>query len=261
MTLGRFHADMTGVRVLVTGAAGNLGAAIAGAFHAAGASVVATDLDRAKLAAAMAEAGIAADDPRLLLSPLDLTDLGAADAAVQAALAGFGGLDVLVNNAAAVTPRASIDELSDAAWSQAVAVNLDAPFRLMRAAAGVMRASGKGGVIINVASQLGHVGINGAAAYTATKGALLNLTRTAALDLAPHGIRVVALSPGPLRTSRVTAIYGTPEAAEAALAPMCPIGRLGLCEELAKGALFLASDAAGFVTGSDLLMDGGYTAR
>lgn len=261
MSLGRFTADMQGITALVTGAAGDLGVAIAAAYHRAGAEVICSDRSEEGLIKALREQGISPDDPRIALCALDLLEAAAADQAIALAEHRFGKLDVLINNAAALTPRAPIDALSDAAWTEAVAVNLDAPFRMMRAASGAMRRQGQGGVIVNVASQLGHVGIAGAAAYTATKGALLNLTRTAALDLASHGIRVVSLSPGPLRTRRVTAIYGSVEAAEAALAPLCPQGRLGLCEELAQGALFLATDGAGFMTGADLLMDGGYTAR
>ena len=117
------------------------------------------------------------------------------------------------------------------------------------------------GVIINIASQLGHVATKGAAPYCTTKGGMLQFTRTLALDHAEDGIRVVALSPGAVLTPRLTEIYGTVEEAEKALKTAYPLGRLGEAEEIAKAALFLASDASSFITGTDLLVDGGYSAQ
>ena len=117
-----------------------------------------------------------------------------------------------------------------------------------------------GGVILNIASQLGHVAVEGAAAYCTTKGGILQFTRALALDHAEDNIRVGALSPGAVETPRLTDIFGSPEAAEEKLGPAHPVGRLGRASELANAALFLVSEEATFITGTDLIVDGGYTA-
>ena len=139
-------------------------------------------------------------------------------------------------------------------------MNLTGAYLMSRACIPHFRALGRG-VILNVASQLGHVTTPGRAAYSASKAGLLSLTRTLALDHATENIRAVSLSPGAVMTSRIIDQAGSEEAAEAAFAPLHPVGRVGRVEEMASVALFLVSDAAGFVTGADLLADGGYTAR
>ena len=145
-------------------------------------------------------------------------------------------------------------------WQRAMSVNLTGAFLLSKMVIPQMQALGSG-VIINIASQLGHVAAKGALPYCTTKGGMLQFTRTLALDHAEDGIRVVALSPGAVLTPRLTELYGTTEKAEEALRKAYPLGRLGKSEEIAKAALFLASDASSFITGTDLLVDGGYSAQ
>jgi NAD(P)-dependent dehydrogenase (short-subunit alcohol dehydrogenase family) len=244
--------------VIITGAAGDLGWTIAEAFHANGAFVALLDIDVAAIDARVRASRVSPE--RYLALAVDLINPGSAASAVEKALARTGRIDALINNAAAQTRRGSVDNIEVADWQHALAVNLGGAFYMARAAIPAMRKAGRG-VIVNVASQLGHVGICGAAAYTASKGGLISFTRTMALDHAKEGIRVVSLSPGAILTGRVTRLYGSREAAEAALVPMHPIGRLGRCEEIANAALFLCSDQAGFITGTDLLVDGGYTAQ
>ena len=120
--------------------------------------------------------------------------------------------------------------------------------------------AGRNGNIIHIASQMGHVGAPGRPAYCAAKGALIQLAKAMALDHAAQGIRVNSLSPGAIETRRMLLRHGTMDAARAASVPKHPIGRLGQPQEIANAALFLASDASSFMTGADLLVDGGYTA-
>ena len=189
----------------------------------------------------------------------DVTDPASVTAGIEAAVEKYGRLDVLVNNAAARSPAHTVATLSIDDWNEALAVNLTGVFLMSRAALPVMTAQGSG-VIIHVASQLGHVGAPGRAAYGATKAALLSLARTMALDHGPDGIRVVSLSPGAVLTHRLEASFGSFDAASDALSGDYITGRLGEATEIASAAAYLASDEAAFLTGSDLLIDGGYTA-
>jgi NAD(P)-dependent dehydrogenase (short-subunit alcohol dehydrogenase family) len=150
-------------------------------------------------------------------------------------------------------------ETSLADWEHVLAVNLTGSFLLSRAVLPVMIAGG-GGSIIFIASQLGRVGSGGRAAYCATKGALIQLAKVMAVDHAAHNIRVNTLSPGAVETPRMLRRYGSFAAARENLGPKHLLGRLGRPDEIAAAAVFLASDAASFITGSDLLVDGGYTA-
>jgi NAD(P)-dependent dehydrogenase (short-subunit alcohol dehydrogenase family) len=171
----------------------------------------------------------------------------------------FGRLDILVSGAAPHDTGGAVTETTLADWERVVAVNLTGSFLLCRAALPLMIAGG-GGSIILIASQLGRVGSAGRAAYCATKGALIQLAKVMAIDHAGENIRVNALSPGAVETARITRRYGSFEAARAAIGPKHVLGRLGQPPEIAAAAVFLASDASSFVTGSDLLVDGGYTA-
>jgi NAD(P)-dependent dehydrogenase (short-subunit alcohol dehydrogenase family) len=236
---------------LVTAASAGIGLAIVRRFAAEGARIVAADLEPYPDA-------IAADGPILPVQG-DMADPAAIGAAVQTCLDRFGALDVLVNGVADVTPLAPVTELDDAVWEGALRTNLTSAFRACKAAIPHMVAAGRG-VIINIASQLGIAGAPGRSVYGSSKAALIHLTKVMALDHAKQGIRVNALSPGAVITPRLLRRFGTPEATEAALAPRHPIGRLGRPEEIAAAALFLASDESSFMTGTNLVVDGGYTA-
>lgn len=243
--------------VLVTGAAGDIGWAIATAFHRSGASVVAIDHNGEALAARAAS--LPNSGGRLHAVVLDLTDTQAVSSAVASVERELGGIDILVNNAAHSPGRATLDQLSYEEWNATLSVNLGGAFAAVRHVMPAMRRRG-GGVIINIASQLAHVAAPASGAYSASKAALLALTRSIAIDHAHEGIRAVSLSPGAVLTERLAGIFGSREKAVEMLAPRHPLGRLASAEEVADAVLFLASDQAGFITGSDLVMDGGYTA-
>jgi NAD(P)-dependent dehydrogenase (short-subunit alcohol dehydrogenase family) len=245
---------LKGKVALVTGAAGGIGTAIVATFRSAGARVLALDVKADALSAACGDMG---DDVRTLCC--DLTREDDVQSAIAAAVDMFGRVDVLVNGVAADEPRGTIVELSPAIWDQTFAVNVRAAFLVSRAVVPVMVRSG-GGSIIHIASQLGRVGTAKRPLYCATKGALIQLARAMAIDHSADGIRVNALSPGAVATSRLARRYGDMKAASDALAGLHLLGRLADPMEVAAAALFLASDQSSFVTGSDLLVDGGYAA-
>lgn len=236
---------------LVTAGSAGIGLAIVRRFAAEGARVVAADLDPYPDA-------IPADGPIVPVQG-DMADPAAIGAAVQTCLDRFGAIDVLVNGVADVTPLCPVPELDDAVWEGALRNNLTSAFRACKAVIPHMIAAGRG-VVINIASQLGIAGAPGRSIYGSSKAALIHLTKVMALDHAKQGIRVNALSPGAVITPRLLRRFGTAEATEAALAPRHPIGRLGRPEEIAAAALFLASDESSFMTGANLVVDGGYTA-
>ncbi len=189
-------------------------------------------------------------------------DVASEDATLAAAKAthdAFGRLDILVSGAAPHDPSGSVIEVSPADWRRVLDVNLTGAYLLSRAALPFMIAGG-GGSIILIASQLGRVGSAGRAAYCASKGAVIQLAKVMAIDHAPQRIRVNTLSPGGVETERTLKRYGSYVAGRAQLGPKHLLGRLGTPDEIAAAAVFLASDSASFVTGSDLLVDGGYTA-
>jgi len=181
-------------------------------------------------------------------------------AGVAAAVTAFGRLDVVVANAATETPRVTVDALSLEDWRDALDVNLTGAFLLCKHALPRLRAQ-KAGSIILLASQMGRVADRGQAAYCATKGALVQLAKVMAIDHAGEGIRVNALSPGGTATGRLARRFGTLERAEAEWGQVHPVGRLARPEEIARAAVFLACDESSFMTGTDLLIDGGYSAR
>jgi NAD(P)-dependent dehydrogenase (short-subunit alcohol dehydrogenase family) len=145
-------------------------------------------------------------------------------------------------------------------WNHAIAVNLTGAFLMSRAAIPLMASSG-GGSIINVASQLGSVAVPANPAYCASKGGLIQLTRAMALDHAKEAIRVNALSPGAVMTERLIGVYGSEQRVRHALTGKYPIGRIGMPQDLVGAAVFLGSEASRFMTGADLVVDGGYSAQ
>lgn len=242
---------------LVVGAANGICRATALAFAAAGASVVCADVDEAgarDTASAVEKAGGSAIAQRI-----DVTQSADARAAVAAAEGKFGGLDVLLFGAATREPTATVATMEEADWNRTIAVNLTGAFLVSKAALPALARRG-GGSIILIASQLGRVAAPERPAYCATKGALVQLAKVMAADHARENIRVNTLSPGAIATDRLIHRYGDMAAARAHHGPKHLLGRIGEPEEIARAALFLASDASSFMTGSDLLVDGGYTA-
>ncbi len=242
---------------LVIGAADGIGRAIARAFAGAGARVVCADVDEPG-ARATAEA-IAQAGGQAVAHRADVTRADDLRAAVAAAVERFGGLDVLLFGAANREPSATVLDMSEADWHRTLAVNLTGAFLAAKAALPALIARG-GGSIVFIASQLGRVGSPERPAYCATKGALVQLAKVMAADHGPQKIRVNTLSPGAIATGRLVHRYGTMEQARAVMGPKHLLGRVGEPEEIARAAVFLASDASSFMTGADLLVDGGYTA-
>jgi len=242
---------------LITGAGGDIGRAMAVAFAAAGARLVLADLD--PVAAERAATAARAAGGEAVAIGLDVARAESCAAAVDVARRAFGGLRVLVNNAAAINVLGTVVELDEADWDRQIRVNLTGPYLMSKHAIPLIAAAG-GGVVVHVASQLGHVAQARMPAYTATKGAILNLTRAMAIDHAPDNIRVVAVSPGAIEGQRVRRRFADDAGMRAFNDPKHVLGRMGRPDEIAAAAVFLASDAASFVTGTDLLVDGGYTA-
>jgi NAD(P)-dependent dehydrogenase (short-subunit alcohol dehydrogenase family) len=244
---------------IVTGAGGDIGRAISLRFAAEGAAIVCADISL-KTARQTAR-DVTAHGGRAAACACDIADSAAAKAAVATAVRRFGALHVLVNNAAYFLRDATLPELDEAEFGRAVAVNVTGAFLMSKWTIPHMARAG-GGSIIHVASQMAHVARAGQATYCATKSALLLLAKGMALDHASEGIRVNTLSPGGIATQGMADQWGGMETAEREWgARMHPLGRLGHVEEIARAAVFLASDDASFMTGADLLVDGGYTAR
>ena len=239
---------------IVSGAGGGIGSAICRRFALEGAAVVCVDINRETVEATAA--GLADKGSRAIALTADVAEEATAVAAVQTAREQFGGLDILVNNAVFDIPLAPLTEISLEDWRRTMDVNLNSAFLMSKHAIPAMDARG-GGSIIHIASQLGRTARPGRPWYCAQKGALINLARAMALDHAGQNIRVNSLSPGPVETGRYLANF--PSRAEAQATSNTLFGRLGKPDEIAAGAAFLASDDASFMTGADLLIDGGYT--
>jgi NAD(P)-dependent dehydrogenase (short-subunit alcohol dehydrogenase family) len=242
---------------IVVGAANGIGRATALAFAAAGAAVACADIEEPGAKATAVE--IDEGGGRALPVHLDVTDGASCRAAVAATIARFGGLDVLLYGAADSDRTATVLEMDEAAWDRVIRINLTGAFLMVKAALPAMIAGGGGSVIL-IASQLGRVGSPGRPAYCATKGALIQLAKVLAADHAGQGIRANTISPGAIETRRMLQRWKDMDEARRMLGPKHLLGRLGQPEEIAHAAVYLASDASAFMTGSDLLVDGGYTA-
>ena len=249
-------ARFDGRAVLITGANSGIGAAAARAFASEGARLVLSGIDAAAGAAVTDHIIRAGGDARFVHG--DLTDAGFREGLVGRAVDALGRLDVLVNNAG-VFRGGGADETCDADYRLVMTVNLEAVFCLSRAAVRVMKAQG-GGVIVNTASELGHVATRGAVPYCASKGGVVQLTRAMALDHARDNIRVNAICPGPVDTALLRGHRDDPEAEIELIAAETPMDRIGEPDEIARAILFAASDEASFMTGASLIVDGGVTA-
>lgn len=243
---------LTGQVALVTGGGGAIGGAICRLYASEGAKVLVADLRNEEAAAIAGDIGDAAQP-----FALDVADPAQGRAAVAAAVETFGALHILVNVAAAVTPDAPVETLPLEDWNQAFAVNLTGPFLMSKFAVPEIRKAG-GGAIVNIASQLGQIGVPNRSAYCTTKAAIIHLTTILASEVAQDNIRVNSISPGVIQTPRTLRRFDKVEEFEASRGPLHMLGRVGQPEEVAKAALFLASDDASFTTATDILVDGGY---
>jgi NAD(P)-dependent dehydrogenase (short-subunit alcohol dehydrogenase family) len=243
---------LDGKTALVTGAGRGIGRAVAFALAAAGAELVLVSRTPSQLEEVAGE--IAQQGGRARALPLDVTD----SAALRDAVAGLERLDILVNNAGINRPQPFL-EVDEATLDQLLTLNVRAAFLVAQAAARLMVSRGSG-VIVNMSSQMGHVGSErDRTVYVMTKHALEGLTKAMAVELAPKGVRVVSIAPTFIDTPLVRPFFADPTFRKWVLDHI-PLGRLGTVEEVASAVVFLASPAAALVTGSSLLVDGGWTA-
>jgi meso-butanediol dehydrogenase/(S,S)-butanediol dehydrogenase/diacetyl reductase len=245
---------LEGKVAIVTGASSGIGAATARRFAEEGARLVLADIEEEggrKLAEELRGTGSEAE-----FQLCDVGELEQVEALVAASLEHFGSLQILFNNAGVGTYGKTPD-LEPEIWHRVLNVNLNSVFYCCRAAIPAMREAG-GGSIVNTASVSGLFGDFGLTAYNAAKGAVVNYTRSLALDHAREGIRVNAVCPGPVETGLTTAAMNLPGQMERFRAAV-PLGRAGYADEIAAAVAFLASDDASFITGENLVVDGGMT--
>ena len=253
---------VAGKTALVSGAATGIGQSIVGRLAAEGAQVAVADIDETR-GAEVVKAIRKADGDALFVS-LDVTEETAWQAAIDVVESEFGGLDILVNNAGIAIVE-SVDKMSFEDWRAVMAVNIDGVFLGTKHAVPAMRRAG-GGSIINISSILGLTGLEKLSAYCASKGAVRLFTKAVALECGRDGsgIRVNSIHPGYIHTAMMEDTcrrdYGDIAKGLAELGKLHPIGRVGEPEEIAAGVLYLASDESKFITGSELAIDGGYTA-
>ncbi len=251
--------DLTGKVALVTGARRGMGKADALALATQGAKVVVTDIDLAECQLVADE--IVAKGGEALALKMDVANAADVNAGFDATLAKFGRLDILVNNAGIFSPKSSL-EMTEADWDRTININLKGQFLCAQRAAKEM-AKNKWGRIINIASiasgQVG-VGVMGAAHYTASKGGIIGMTETLAIEWAPLGITVNVIGPGAIDTPMISGAGFSQEALAELLAGV-PLKRMGTPEEIAAAVVFLASNEASYVTGATFFVDGGWLAQ
>lgn len=243
--------------VFITGGGSGIGRATANRSAAEGATVVIADVD-VEAATAVADE-IDADGGDAVARELDVRDAEAVDAAVEETADEFG-LDVMVNNAGISHPRADFEDIDADTREAVLDVNVRGVWNGCRAAVPIMKAQGSG-AIVNVASLAGLIGNPGQAAYTLSKGAVVNFTRGIAAELGPHGVRANAICPGVTETPLVTSDRDEDEWADLKerMAQNYPLRRLGRPTDVASGIVYLASDDAAWVTGHALVVDGGFS--
>jgi 3-oxoacyl-[acyl-carrier protein] reductase len=239
---------LDGKAALVTGATGGIGAAIAAALHAQGAQVAITGRREAELAALAERLG----GERVLVAPADLSDPAAPAALVERVEGAFGALDILVNNAGFTRDMLAL-RMGDADWNAVLEVDLNAPFRLARAALrGMMKR--RHGRIVSIASIVGVTGNAGQANYAAAKAGLIGMSKSLAQEVATRGVTVNVVAPGFVKTAMTDAL---PEAARTTLLSRIPSGRMGAPEDIAGAVAYLASAEAAWVTGQTIHVNGG----
>lgn len=242
----------------LTGAARGIGAAAAAILSREGARVALADLSKEALEETAQSLG--GPDSGVLCLPLDICDAAAVSEAVERTARHFGRLDGGVNNAAIQIPPVPLDSFPLDEFRRVLDVNLMGTVHCLQAQLRTMLAGGRGGSIVNMASAAGLIGLPGIAPYIASKGAVLALTRAAAIEYGARGIRVNSVSPGMVYTPMTAGDTADP-AAEAAIIAAHPIGRLGRPEDIAETIAWLLSDASAYLLGANIVADGGYTAQ
>lgn len=248
--MAAIYPDLAGKVVIVTGGAGGIGEAITRAFIAQKARVGFLDIDAARGERLQAELG---DDS--LFVPADVTDIAGLKAAIQTVRDRFGPIDVLINNAAH-DERHDTLEVTEEYWDGRIAVNLKHQFFAAQAVLPDMKASGKG-AIVNLGSCSWVIGQGGMAAYTASKSAVLGLTRSLARDFGEFGVRVNAIAPGWIMTERQLELWVTPETEKSIYENQCLKRRL-VPDDIARVVVFMSSDEAGAITNQHHIVDGGW---
>lgn len=248
--------DLTGRVAVVTGGNGGIGRGIALGLAQAGAAVAVLGRNEAKNAAVLAE--LRAIGRPAMSARIDVTDRAALAPALTAVESELGPVDILVNNAGIAPAAVGVLEASASAWDSTVETHLNATF-LLSQLAGRSMAARRRGKIINIASMYSYFGSANVPAYSAAKGAIVQLTKSMAIDLAQHNIQVNAIAPGWIVTDLTQRARGS--AMNDAILARTPAGRWGQPEEMAGAAVFLASSASDFVTGVTLPVDGGYSVR
>lgn len=246
---------LKGKVAIVTGGASGIGEYTVRELVKESALVVFADLNDELASSLVSE--LNTESKRVVYQRANVSKEEDVEALVQRAVEEFGKLDIIVNNAG-IGSTGAAEEVSLEDWHKVLSVNLDGVFLSSKHAIKAMKKNGSGS-IINIASILGHVGFSGSIAYTSSKGAVVNLTRALAVEYAKENIRVNAVCPGFILTPLVKQHLS--EEALKHLEGLHPLGRLGTSEEIAKAVAFLASDDASFITGSSLMVDGGYTAQ
>ena len=239
--------DLSGMTALVTGASGGIGSAIARGLAAQGARLAVSGSNADKLEAFRASLG--GDHVALAC---DLSDAAAVDALVPQAVAALGKVDILVNNAGVTRDNLAM-RMKDEEWDQVIRVNLEAAFRLIRAAAKPMMKA-RFGRVVSITSVVGQTGNPGQANYAASKAGLVGMSKALAQELASRNITVNCVAPGFIRSAMADAL---PDAQKAALTTRIPAGDLGTGEDIAAAVVYLASREAGYVTGQTIHVNGG----
>ncbi len=241
---------LEGKKAIVTGGGRGIGNAIALSLAEAGADVAVIDLDQAT--AAQTAAAVKEKKRESLSFGVDVSDLSAVQAALDSIVETWGGVDIVVNNAG-ITRDNLLIRMAEEDWDLVLGVNLKGAFNLIRATARTMMKQ-KSGAIINISSIIGLMGNAGQANYAASKGGLISLTKAAAKELAPRGIRANAIAPGFIETAMTEKI---PADLKEQMLGSIPLGRMGSPEDIAAAVIFLASPAAAYITGQVLIVDGG----